>query len=283
MGIQSTLYFSIAQICKILKLVRIFRIGGIISNSNFTKQTKTSMRVVYITFILILYTHVVACIFWLTFSVQQIWYPPVHFMYLETHIFDPTHEQGTFLYQYLTMMYESVLTFAKVEICPRSNMEIFVTSVVILISSMVNAQIFGVFAGLVEELNARQIEFEEEVNNANDAMTKITMEEMLRVKVRRFILRTFETRSGQEEFMDLFERLAPSMRRLIEYEIFKDVLMHCHLFEDMLVWLKVKEQNQRKQLIRGGGRKIGLNYHTQINSHTFFTRLVTTILKGVHL
>lgn len=73
------------------------------------------------------------------------------------------------------------------------------------------------FAGLVEELNTREILFEEEINNANDAMVKITMSEKMRIKVRRFILRTFETRSGQEEFVNLFERLAPSMRRLIEY------------------------------------------------------------------
>lgn len=54
----------------------------------------------------------------------------------------------SFLYTYGSMFYHSVLSFALVEIAPRSSMQILICVIVYLISAMVNANIFGVFAVL---------------------------------------------------------------------------------------------------------------------------------------
>lgn len=67
-------------------------------------------------------------------------------------------------------MYNSVLTFASVDICPRSIQEIFCLVVVLLISAMVNAQIFGIFASLTEELTERTQKLELSMDTANAAI-----------------------------------------------------------------------------------------------------------------
>ena len=107
----------------------------------------------------------------------------VDFLYVSTTIFE-----DPWFTQYLMCMYCSVLTFAKVEICPRTNLEILSCSCIILVSAIVNANIFGIFASLTEELNKREINFEEEINNANTAMGNIRIDLKMQFKVRKFIV-----------------------------------------------------------------------------------------------
>jgi hypothetical protein len=111
-------------------------------------------------------------------------------MFVETEIFSGG-PKGNTLFQYLMMMYCSVLTFAKVEICPRSNLEIMACVTIILISAMVNAQIFGIFASLSEELNSKSFSFEEDMNNANTTMDQIKMPADIQSEIRTYIQQTF--------------------------------------------------------------------------------------------
>lgn len=97
------------------------------------------MRTIFVLNILFLYTHWIACFLWYVFSQNNGWVPVVDFMYVETDIFDTSSPGGSLSKQYLTSMYNSVLTFASVDICPRSTQEIFCLVAVLLISAMVNA------------------------------------------------------------------------------------------------------------------------------------------------
>jgi hypothetical protein len=50
-----------------LKTVRIIRIGKLISNLNATRDAKSSIKVIYVSMILVLYTHWIACTLWTIF------------------------------------------------------------------------------------------------------------------------------------------------------------------------------------------------------------------------
>lgn len=52
-------------------------------------------------------------------------------------------------------MYHSVMLFGVNEMAPRSTFELFFSSVIMLISAMVNANIFGTMAVLVIEMNKK--------------------------------------------------------------------------------------------------------------------------------
>jgi len=44
------------------------------------------------------------------------------------------------------------------------------------------------------------------------------------------------------------------------------VLRESNLFTDLLIWLKKEENDQKVQLMKSGGRKIGINYTTIVKS-----------------
>ena len=82
-------------------------------------------------------------------------------MYVVTEVY---HQP--FVRQYGTMAYESVLTFSKVDILPRTNFELGALTFIILISAIINANLFGVVATLVEALQRRSAALADEIDNA---------------------------------------------------------------------------------------------------------------------
>lgn len=97
-------------------------------------------------------------------------------MYLETQLW----KSDDFMKQYLEMMYHSVLSFSSVELGPRTGLEILSVSVLFLISSIVNANIFGQFAVLLEALNRKEVMAAEEFDNANNSMAGLGLPDDLR-------------------------------------------------------------------------------------------------------
>ena len=75
----------------ILKIIRVFRIGKVIADLNYTQETKAVLKVGKMVFYLILYIHVLACFLWLTFSSANgedaSWIPQVDYIYASTKLF----------------------------------------------------------------------------------------------------------------------------------------------------------------------------------------------------
>ena len=112
-------------------------------------------------------------------------------MYVETEIYDDNVKLTT---QYGTVLYHSVISFALVEIAPRTKLELASISFLMLISAMVNANIFGIFAVLLEQLNKRETEFQEEFDNANTAMSNMHLPFPIQEKIRKYLLKTNTTK-----------------------------------------------------------------------------------------
>lgn len=72
-------------------------------------------------------------------------------------------------------------------------------------------------------------------------MENIDMPNHIQNEIRLYIKQTFQTKSNQAEFSQLFEMLAPSKKRLILRDIFLVVFRKSTLFQDFLVWMKKME------------------------------------------
>ena len=96
--------------------------------------------------------------------------------------------------QYGTVLYHSVISFALVEIAPRTKLELAAISFIMLISAMVNANIFGIFAVLQEQLNKKSVNFQEEFDNANTAMSNLQIPVDTQEKIRKYLLKTNATK-----------------------------------------------------------------------------------------
>jgi len=105
-------------------------------------------------FFLILYIHILACLLWLCFSIDRTWIPAVDFIYAKTALFEEE-----LLKRYLSMCYHAIMVFGLNEVAPRAVVEILVVTLMMIISAMVNAYIFGEMAVLVQEMDKKDIEF----------------------------------------------------------------------------------------------------------------------------
>lgn len=157
-----------------LKMQRIRRINKIIGNLNTTQETKAFLKVAKMVFLLILYIHILACILWLVLSRDKVWIPEADFIYAETKLF---HEH--FGKQYLSMCYHAIMVFGINEVAPVMETEVIVIIVIMVVSAMVNAYIFGEMAVLVQEMDKKDIEFQESLDNANTAMHSLEIPEKI--------------------------------------------------------------------------------------------------------
>ena len=121
---------------------------------NQTQETKAFLKVAEMVFFLILYIHILACLLWLCFSIDRTWIPAVDFIYAKTALFEEE-----LLKRYLSMCYHAIMVFGLNEVAPRAVVEILVVILMMIISAMMNAYIFGEMAVLVQEMDKKDIEF----------------------------------------------------------------------------------------------------------------------------
>ena len=168
-----------------IKILRIRRISKIIGNLNQTQETKALLKVLNMVFILIVYIHIIACLLWKVFSIEKSWIPAVDFIYVESRIFD---DRTPFAKQYLSMCYHAIMVFGLNEVAPRSKNETIVVIVMMIVSAIANAFIFGEMAVLVLEMDKKDIEFQESLDNANTAMHSLEIPEKIQDDIREYLM-----------------------------------------------------------------------------------------------
>jgi hypothetical protein len=130
-----------------------------------------------------LYIHVVGCIFWFTIVQNETWVPAADFIYAETKLF-----RETFTKKYLSMLYHAIMIFGVNEVAPVEESELYVTIILMTISAMLNAVIFGEMAVLVQEMDKKDIDQQEYLDNANTAMFSLEIPENIQDEVRQFLI-----------------------------------------------------------------------------------------------
>ena len=73
----------------LLKLIRILRMNSVILNLNSGQEVKAAFKVGFLVFAMMLYIHLMACIWYLTVSQEEKWIPNMDFIwYPEPQIYD---------------------------------------------------------------------------------------------------------------------------------------------------------------------------------------------------
>ena len=63
----------------ILKILRLTRISGVIMNLNTSKENKAACKVAYLIFMMFMYIHIFACLWYSIVSSNETWIPNVDF------------------------------------------------------------------------------------------------------------------------------------------------------------------------------------------------------------
>lgn len=79
----------LVSVCKLLKVLRIRKIYSNISKRNFTVEKKALYKIAFFSFLLCVYTHIIACIMWYVLKTDFLWVAPTDFGAIRSRMQDP--------------------------------------------------------------------------------------------------------------------------------------------------------------------------------------------------
>ena len=109
---------SLLNLFGFLKMWRVLRIRVVIAQTNYTKDFKAFLRILFILLLLTLYMHVIACILWKLFSQDKVWIPPKEFGELNINYMDDALLNTKLIRNYFVMVYYATFAFNLIDIAP---------------------------------------------------------------------------------------------------------------------------------------------------------------------
>lgn len=88
------------------------------------------------------------------------------------------------------------------------------------LSAIVNAYIFGEMAVLVQEMDKKDIDFQESLDNANTAMHSLEIPDRIQDSIREYLMSVNEYKTQQNEMKDFLGSISPSLKAKVSRYIF---------------------------------------------------------------
>lgn len=200
------------KVLGMLKMQRIRRLSKIITNLTVSHETKALLKVFQMIFLLLLYFHIIACLWRFIINVENPeWIPPTDFIYGgDTKIY-----QEDIMHQYLSMVYHAIMIFGINEVAPRRENEVLLVVVLMCISGIANAYIFGEMANLVAEYDSKNIDLQENIDNTNSTMFELQISTEVQDQVRCYLKAVNNTMIEQNEFIMFKDSISKGFWRQI--------------------------------------------------------------------
>lgn len=224
------------KIFRLMKLIRVFQVFSLITNSNLSQERKGMIRAVLIVVLLFFLAHAIACLLYTVVYRDPIknWIPPTDFGDISTDIFyikdydkkevlvdftgQTDYLQDT-VFKFFKSMYHATLIFNMVDIAPRTETAILFTCFIFIGSAILNAYLFGEFSNLLGTIKQEQNDFIEQLDTVNSIMSELKMPRTIRDDVLRHVRETHRLSCQQQEFQDFIEKLKPTLRTRVRVEM----------------------------------------------------------------
>ena len=153
-----------------LKLIRVVRLNRIIRDMNAQSHIKVILKLVKLTFFLLLYVHIQSCLWYGIIRHDKMWMPVMNTIYgwQNKSIFTES-----LYYQYWICTYTSCLYLMGNDLQPRGLLQIVIGTLFNASGAIILANLFGELAVLVRELNSRNLALTKKMTSAKTAMRSI--------------------------------------------------------------------------------------------------------------
>lgn len=111
-------------------------------------------------------------------------------MYAFTHLPLQIYTYAPLLMQYFTSFHVAVMCFTGNEMLPKTDFELVLASILILLAYIINGNIFGTMAVLVGVMNKKSNQYTKQIVDANLSMAKIMLPADLSVRIRDYLVAT---------------------------------------------------------------------------------------------
>ena len=210
-----------------LKIVRIFRLGDIITHLNLKNEVKTTLRLLKLVFFIFLFVHCLACFWYIIWDENKEWIPPFDYIYITTNLYEQSSS-----YKYLTSVYHAFLMIGGNDVGPRNEFQMSFVSIMLFVGAIINAIIFGNMAVMVQSINRKSTSFQEKVENANEAMKNLNIIGEIRGDVQHYLSYTQSALNHQKELDSFLVMLSPSLKQKVTSCIFYDSILENSVFRD---------------------------------------------------
>ena len=105
----------ILALFSLLKLVRITRLGRIIERMNVRQEMKSALKLFELIFLIVVYIHVLACLWFVIASREEVWWPTVDYVLPDGSVL----YESEIIHQYCISIYSAVLLLTGNDIIPR--------------------------------------------------------------------------------------------------------------------------------------------------------------------
>lgn len=160
----------VLQLFSLLKLVRISRLGRIIERLNVTQDMKNALKLFKLIFVIIIYIHGLACLWFVIVQLNSEWVPPLDFVDPDADFYN-----SSLANRYFITLYHAVLLLTGNDIVPRGTFQVAFVATFITIGAIINANIFGNMALIISDLNRKSAEFQGQIDTANTAMKNMKL------------------------------------------------------------------------------------------------------------
>ena len=155
-----------------LKLIRLMRLGRMVSFLKANKSFKLGIILVQLLFILILVIHWIACMWYLTIGLEDSWLPPKDADWDKTIIYEASTVQ-----KYIIFFYYSVLTLVTNELMPTTGLEVIMASFILLSGSLIIGVLIGEFSSIMNDMGEKARKSNEEFDNLSSVMVSLKLPE----------------------------------------------------------------------------------------------------------
>lgn len=141
---------AVTDIFGMLKLVRLLRLGRMVTYLSKNKSFKLGAMMVQLFFFLILLLHWMACAWYIVAHQQDTWIPSKDLDWTETIVFDSAANQQ-YLATYVILFYYACLALLGNDYVPTNRLEIIIACTLILIGSLIIGILIGQFSLLLSD------------------------------------------------------------------------------------------------------------------------------------
>lgn len=117
---------------------------------------------------------------------------------------------------------------------PATNSEIIMAIIIMLISSMILANLFGQMTALNQQMNAKTLKFQQQLDTINTAMENLGLPKELKKEIKEYFIKTFSRIDQQHELNAFLKDISPSLGLQISFQIFHAALETSIIFHSFL-------------------------------------------------
>ncbi|CAI2372991.1 unnamed protein product [Moneuplotes crassus] len=217
---------GLLQLFSLLKLVRVLRLGKLISIMKVKDDIKLSLRLLKLIFFLCIYLHCLGCVWYYIVIKKKQWLPPLDYVYVNTTFYNQEWD-----FKYFMSLFHAVMMFSGNDIGPRTTFEIIFVSFFVVMGAILNANLFGQLTVILSTMNRKASLFQEKFDITTTAMKNLNLPENLQTKVTGFLTFTESFQESQKELKSFLDIISPSLRQEVVQYIFSETLKFNPIFK----------------------------------------------------